>query len=239
MTGRVPPAPPALPRVAVVVPTTDTGVELELPSLLAGRASLHVARAALPAVTVEGLHAMEDQVLEQAAGLAAIGPDLFVLGCTSASFLRGHGGEQELVDRLGRVVGAHVLTTARAVVSELRRRGARVRLRASYTQDIVDLERDYLTAHGLEVTSALGLGITEDERTAELTAADLTRFARQGGADGAGVVMLSCTNLRTAHARPWLEDQVGLPVVSSNLAMAAGISALLDQAAPREEERAR
>lgn len=231
----LPPPPPALPRVAVVVPTTDTGVELELPDLLDGRASLHVGRAELEQVSLAGLAAMESRLLEQAAGLATIRPDLLLLGCTSASFVRGRDGEQELVDHLREAAGAPVLTAARAMVAQLRRHGARVRLRASYTQDIVELEREYLQAHGLEVTSARGLGITEDEQTAAVTAAELAEFASED--DDADVVMLSCTNLRTAHAQPWLVQQLRRPVVSSNLALGARARAVLDLGADPHEER--
>lgn len=219
---------PDLPRVAVIVPATDTGVEVELPGLLAGRASLHVARAPLEAVTVAALSAMVDEVLAQAEALAPIRPAVTVLGCTSASFVLGRAAEAALAAGLREAAGAPVIMTAQAMAVGLRQRGRRVRLRASYTQDIVDAERAYLESYGLDVVSAAGLGITEDEQTARVSTDELVRFATADAADGADVVMLSCTNLRTAVAHQELERRIGLPVLSSNLAMAESVAAFLD-----------
>ncbi|MFD1505711.1 hypothetical protein FE374_01070 [Georgenia yuyongxinii] len=216
------------PRVAVIVPATDTGVEIELPGLVAGRASIHVARARLDAVTVADLLAMEHDAVAQAAALAPIRPVALVLGCTSASFVRGRANEAELAARLAEAAGAPVILTAQAMAAGLRRRGSRVRLRASYTQDIVDAERAYLESYGLDVVSAEGLGITEDEQTARVGADELVRFATTGAEDGADVVMLSCTNLRTAVVHEELERRIGLPVLSSNRAMAESLTDFLD-----------
>ncbi|MHC9043304.1 maleate cis-trans isomerase family protein [Microbacterium saperdae] len=213
--------PPEPPRIAVLVPSTDTGVELELPRRLGGAASLHVARMELEAVTPEGLTALEYSAVSQAAVLHDVSPELLVFACTSGTFLRGAAFETEFVNRIGAIVGAPVVTAARAMVAAIRRRGVSVRLVASYTQDIVDAEAAYLRAAGIAVTSATGLGIIEDELTAQVSTARLLAVASSD--DDAEVVMLSCTNLRTLHAIDALERALGLPVVSSNLAVAEAI----------------
>ncbi|AXG80872.1 maleate cis-trans isomerase family protein [Streptomyces paludis] len=218
------PAPPEAPRVAVLIPATDTAVERELPGLLGGRAGLHVARMRLPSVTLDGLLALEEDAVRQAEALAPIRPALTVFACTSGSFVRGRVYEDRLTDRLAAATGAPVVTAARAMVTALRAEGGRVRLRASYTEDIVAAERRYLESFGLTVTDARGLGITEDEETARVGAGELIRFARDAPpGDDATVTMLSCTNLRTAEVLAELRQGIGLPVVSSNLALAAAV----------------
>ncbi|MFJ3673268.1 aspartate/glutamate racemase family protein [Streptomyces sp. NPDC090106] len=222
------PVPAEPPRVAVLVPATDTAVELELPGLIEGRASLHIARMRLPSVTPADLIAMEEDAVRQAEALAPIRPVLTVFACTSGSFVRGRADEARLVDRLTEAAGAPVITAAAAMVAALRAQGGRVRLRASYTDDLVTAERRYLEDHGLTVTDARGLGITEDEETARVTAEELVRFARDvPDGDDATVTMLSCTNLRTARAHTQLRRGIGLPVVSSNLALAQAVLAAL------------
>jgi len=223
------------PRVAVVVPATDTAVELELPGLLAGRASLHVARARLAAVTIPDLLALEDDALVQVAAMAPIRPAVTVFGCTSGSFVRGRTEEEAFAARLTQAAGSPVVLTARAMVTALRRRGTRVRLVAAYTDDVVAAEVDYLRSFGLEVASALGMGITEDERTAAVTGRELLAAATTHGDDGADVVMISCTNFRTSHLHAELERRLGLPVVSSNLAMAQAVLDFLDGVSEGDE----
>jgi maleate isomerase len=213
-----------VPRVGILLPSTDTGVEVELPRRLDGAASLHPARVPLAAVTRAALLRFSEDALAQAALLRDVSPDLGVFGCTSGTFLLGAEHEQDLVRRLEGVIGAPVLTVARSMTDALRRRGTRVRLVASYTADIVDAEAEYLRAAGLDVTSTIALGVTRDEETAALTAADLlTAVTREPGPVDADVVMLSCTNLRTITAARVIEERIGLPVVSSNSALAEAI----------------
>ncbi|MBO1900936.1 hypothetical protein J4H92_03110 [Leucobacter weissii] len=223
------PAPPPAerPRIAVLVPSSDTSVEIELPRRLGGAASIHVARMRLDSVTAEGLRGLEASALEQAAGLRQIAPDLALFACTSGTFLRGAAFERGFVAELEELLGARVLTAARSMVRALVARGTRVRLVASYTEDLVAAESAYLRDHGLEVASARGLGILDDEATARVTPAQLAEAAAGAAGDGADAVMLSCTNLRTLDASAWLEQRIGLPVVSSNSALAEAALAAL------------
>ena len=210
----------AAPRIAILVPSSDTGVELELPRLIGGAASLHVARMRLDSVTPTALRALEANGLEQASWLGQIRPALGLFACTSGTFLRGVDFEHDFVRNLQAAMGAPVVTAAQSMVTALRKRGTRVRLIASYSSDIVEAEAAYLRAHGLLVASATGLGIVDDEETAGVSAERLLHESARLTGDGADVIMLSCTNLRTIAASPLIEHALGLPVVSSNSALA-------------------
>ena len=70
-----------LPRVAVLVPSSDTTVEEEFPQFLAGRATTHFTRMGLPDVTPEGLAIMEDNAVAAArllADIAAVEPSVLL-----------------------------------------------------------------------------------------------------------------------------------------------------------------
>lgn len=216
-------------RVAVLLPATDTAVELELPPRLAGRASLHVARMALDSVTVEGLRQMEADAKRQARVLARVKPDLAVFACTSGTFVFGAARELHLVGELSDIFGVPVITAARSVLGALSRRGAqRIRLGAPYLPEIVRAEVDYLQAAGFAVVSQAALSITDDEQTAALGLNDLAGLIGER-ADGADTVVLSCTNLRTLDGLEQLSTAAGVPVVSSNSALFEEIGLVLEQ----------
>lgn len=219
-----------LPRVGVLIPSTDTTVEQELPALLGGRATPHFTRMLLPSVTVEGLAVMEEHAREVSGLLADIAPDVVAFTCTSGSFFRGAAAERALAADIAERTGAPVVTTASAVAAALRRRGERVRVRTPYTADITEVEAAYLRGFGLKVTSAAGLGISRDTDIAAVAPDRLLRHA--DGEDAADVLLMSCTNLPTLGLLPELERRTGLPVVTSNTATAEAILALLPPPTP-------
>lgn len=214
-----------LPRVAVLVPSSDTTLEYELPAMLAGRATVHVTRMGLPDVTPEGLAVMEDNAVAAAVLLADIGPDVVLFGCTSGSFFRGAAHERALAQTLADIVGAPVVTTAWAVTLALAGRGRAVRIRTPYTAELTAAEGDYMQAAGLVVTSARGLGLTRDEDIASVLPTEL--LAHVDGDDAADVLLASCTNLPTLGLLVELERRAGMPVVTSNSASAEAIIAVL------------
>lgn len=210
-----------LPRVGVFLPSSDTGVEAELPWRLAGLATVHFARVPLASVVLDELGRFVERAAEQWPLLRPVAPDLVVIGCTSGTFVHGRDGERRLLRDLEDLVAVPVLSTAQAMVEGLSARGTRVRLRASYDEEILALEEGYLSDAGLRVTSRRGLGISDDEQTAGLGAEALSALVK--GGDRADVAMLSCTNIRTLGIEEELERAAGIPVVSSNAALAGGI----------------
>lgn len=221
-----------IPRVGVLLPATDTGLEAELPFRLAGAASVHFARVALRSVEDQELRGFLDRAGGQLEAILAVVPDLLVVGCTSAGFVHGVDGERRRLEALERRAGVPVLSTARAMADTLLEAGRRVRLRTSYGDRLTGLEAQYLSDRGLDVVSRRGLGFTDDQRTAAVGAEQLSMLVAGGPAhhgegavdeDAADVVMLSCTNFRTLGIEPELEEAAGAPVVSSAQALAEGI----------------
>lgn len=214
-----------LPRVAVLVPSSDTTVEEELPQLLAGRATVHFTRMGLPDVTPEGLAIMEDNALVAARLLADIAPDVVLFACTSGSFFRGAVHERAMAQTLADAAGASVVTTAWAVSLALLARGTSVRIRTPYTAELTEAEGVYMRAAGLTIASAEGLGITRD---ADIAAVEpTTLLAHVEGVDAADVLLASCTNLRTLGLLAALQQRSGMPVVTSNSASAEAVIGVL------------
>lgn len=214
-----------LPRVAVLVPSSDTTVEEELPQFLAGRATAHFTRMGLPDVTPEGLAVMEDNAIAAARLLADISPDVVLFACTSGSFFRGAAHERAMAQVLADAAGAPVVTTAWSVSLALLARGTSVRIRTPYTDELTDAESVYMASAGLTIASAAGLGITSDADIAAVEPSVL--LAHVEGDDGADVLLASCTNLRTLGLLAALEARARMPVVTSNSASAEAVIAVL------------
>jgi maleate isomerase len=216
-----------LPRVGILIPSTDTTVEKELPVLLSGQASCHFARMKLTAVTHEGLRAMEADALRAAEVLADARPDVVLFACTSGTFIFGADYEADLAEKLAKASGAPVVTTARAMAEMLLTHGATVRLRTPYESSITQAEVTYLQSFGLTMSSSESLGLTVDNDIAAVPADRLLDFVT--GTDTPDVVMLSCTNLQTRHLLNDLTAAAGAPIVTSNLAAAHAVQTLFKQ----------
>src|SRR3982751_751191 len=113
-------------RVGLVVPSSNTVMEVDLYRRLPPEVTLHTARMFMVETTPEGESAMLDDYLPGAVrDLASVNPDVVVFGCTSAGALRGNDYEAERIRSRGEQTGAEVVSVAAAVRAAIRRRGAR------------------------------------------------------------------------------------------------------------------
>lgn len=156
-------------------------------------------------------------IVQAADLLRPIGPDAVAYACTAISFALGAEGDAAITDTIHQVSGAPVTTTSAALVAACRALGAaRVAVAAPYLPEITDKLRAYLEAAGLGVTGAQSLGLTRGiENTTTDQLFDLGVRAMTPDADA---IILSCTNLRTYDVVPKLEERLGKPVITSNLA---------------------
>jgi maleate isomerase len=172
--------------------------------------------------TPEGESAMLDDHLPGAVrDLASARPDVVVFGCTSAGALRGNDYEAELIRRLSEETGAEAISVAASVREAIRRRGAkRVGVVTPYVDSLNDKVRESLEADGIEVEAIHGLGIDENFEIASVEPAAITELARQhfGGDSAVDLVFASCTNFRAFDACPAIEQAVGKPAITSNMA---------------------
>lgn len=208
-------------RVALVVPSSNTVMEVDLYRRLPPGATLHTARMFLEETTPAGEERMLDEHLPQAIrDLASARPDVVVFGCTSAGALRGNRYEGELVERIARETSAAAISVAASVRASIRRRGAeRVGVITPYVEALNDKIRASLRDDGIGVAAVHGLGIDENFRIAEVEPGRIAAFAaeRFGGAD-IDLLFASCTNFRALEAIAEIELTLGVPAITSNLA---------------------
>jgi len=208
-----------MPRLGLIVPSSNTTIEKEFGILSPESFSVHIARLRLTEVTVKGLVEMEKSVEEEALKLADAGVDVIGYGCTSGSLIRGLGHDKTIEARIERASGTPAVATAGAVVSALKGWNIQqVAVATPYVDEINDLEREFLSSNGFQVADLKGLGIEENIEIGRLDSQDayeLVMRLEYADADG---VFISCTNFPTLDKIKDLEDAIRKPVISSNTA---------------------
>jgi maleate isomerase len=220
---------PASTRVGLIVPSSNTVIEVDFYRRLPPTATLHTARMYLVHTTPEGEAAMLDEHLPTAiSDLRSARPDVMVFGCTSAGALRGNDYEAQLIARIADETGAETFSVAASVRAAIRAAGGRrVGVITPYVDSLNEKIRESLEADGLAVAAIHGLGITDNYSIADVEPERIAEFASEcfAGSD-IDLLFASCTNFRALDAREEIHAALGVPVVTSNH---AALAAVLDQ----------
>ena len=211
------------PKIGLVVLATDYTIEIEIGGVLAaGGHEMHVARIAMdPEVTPETLAAMGPRISESAR-LILPGDTLDVVayGCTSASVVLGEDAVAASVHAIQ--PGARVttpITAAKAAFSALDAK--RIAVLTPYTADVNLRLRDHLEASGFTVPVFGSFNEPMDPVVASIDRGSIRRAIDTliAGQD-IDMVFVSCTSLRFLDAVAKTEDQIDLPITTSNHALA-------------------
>ncbi len=206
-------------RLGLIVPSSNTTMEMELHEALPEGVSLHTARVPLKNVTEEELVKMNALAVEAAKLLRDAGVEMILYGCTSGSFIGGKDYEKKLEAKIEEEVNVPVVSTSTAVVEALKILDARdVLVITPYTEEINSREREFLEANGFNVLDIRGLGIEDNTQIGKLEPYEAYRLAKASFMDEADAIFISCTNLRTFEIIEPLEEDLGIPVVTSNQA---------------------
>ena len=145
--------------------------------------------------------------------------DLILYVCTSGSFIGGGEFDKEVSMKIEDEVKLPVVTTSTAIVEALKILDAQqILVVTPYTDEINQRVREYLEANELEVIDIRGLGIVDNTKIGRLEPYEAYRMIKALFTDEADAVFISCTNFRTFEIIELLEDDFGIPVVTSNQA---------------------
>jgi maleate isomerase len=172
-------------------------------------------------ITPETLRAMRDRITPAAQLiLPDIHLDVVAFGCTSASMALG---EDEVFRQIRRARPEIACTTpVTAAFAAFRALGARrIGVLTPYAPEVNAVVRDYLDRHGAEVAAFATFDKRDDREAARISvdsiAAGIATLARSARLDA---VFVSCTSLRLAEQIGAIEADVGLPITSSDHALA-------------------
>ena len=210
-------------RVGLVVLATDFTIEHEFRQVFnEPETGLFAARILNEVkVTPETLSAMEARITDTV-NLILPGETLDVVayGCTSASMVMG---EEKVFARIkASRPNAKCTTPATAAFEAFRAFGAkRIAVLTPYRSDVNEIVKNYIENAGFEVPVFGSFNEEHDPTVARIDATSISnavdKLKTLGDFDA---VFVSCTNVRLMDAVCEIERKTGLPVTSSNHAMA-------------------
>jgi maleate isomerase len=222
-------------RIGMIVPSSNTTMELELPELFRRRErtaperfGFHSSRMRMTRITPEALAAMDADSDRCAEELADADCDVVAYGCVVATMAGGAGAHIRAEDRLERTAAAAgvrhvpVVTSAGALTGALGSLGARrVALIAPYVEALTERVVDYLGSFGIEVVDAISLGISDNRAAGHVDPQTLVTVSRGLHLARADAVVLSaCVQMPSLPAIPRVEGRTGLPTLSAGTATA-------------------
>ncbi|CAE6795407.1 maleate cis-trans isomerase family protein [Paraburkholderia haematera] len=155
--------------------------------------------------------------LEYHAGLLADAKvDLIALNCTAAGVVNG---PEAIRRRITDATGIAAVTTIDAVLAALEALSAsRIALLTPYRQEVVLTEIGFLRGHGIDVVDHASLPCQTPLEQAAITPESWLHLAA-GIAGGFDALLISCAGIQVSPVIETLENEVGVPVVTSNAAL--------------------
>ncbi|WBU56104.1 maleate cis-trans isomerase family protein [Paracoccus sediminicola] len=203
-------------RFGLIALSTDMTVEADAARLLPENCRLHVTRIAFDNPTTRENLLKTGPRLRAAADLLVPEVELDGIGfaCTSASAVLGDA-VHEAIGHRGRLA-----TPGGAAIRGFAALGVgRVALMTPYLAATADLVGDHFEAHGLEVVRRHSMGFEDDRDMALLPADRIIEFALAADDRRAEALFMSCTALPAVAVIDEIEDRLGKPVISANLAL--------------------
>lgn len=224
-------------RIGLIILATDHTTEVDFQRMVAsGRIGLYVTRIpyANP-VTPDNLMRMQPQLTASAALILPDEPlDVVMYSCTSASVVIGDARIEAAVQAAK--PGVPVVTPTAASVRGLKAVGAkRISVLTPYTVETSRPMARYFADLGFQIDRFTCLGLTDDREMARISHDEIAAFAEEAMAPQSEALFISCTAVRAAEVVPRIEQALGKPVVSSNLATAWACLRLCGDAAPQPE----
>jgi len=219
-------------RLGLIVPSSNTTMETELPELFRRREAVaperftfHSARMRMTRVTPEALAAMDSHSGDCAVELADADCDVLAYACLVAVMASGRRAHVAAEERLAAAAGRPVVTSAGALAAGVRALGVRrVALVAPYLPALTATAVDYLADLGVEVVDAVSLEVADNLAVGRLDPARLPGLV--DGLDlsrAEAVVASACVQMPSLPALEEIERRTGLPALSAATATAAAV----------------
>ncbi|GII23420.1 maleate cis-trans isomerase family protein [Planosporangium mesophilum] len=217
-------------RVGLIVPSSNTTMETEIPELLRRHGerygtsfTFHSSRARLHTVDAESLAKMVADSDRCADELGDAEVDVVGYACLVAVMAQGNGAHVGIEERLQSVLTASrsakatMTSSAGALVRTLTALGLRrVAVVAPYMPALTELVVGYLEDGGVSVADSVSLSVADNCAVGRLDPQNLPEHVKRLDTSGVdGVVLSACVQMPSLPAVQAVEDALGLPVVTA------------------------
>lgn len=218
-------------RIGQIVPSSNTTMETEIPSILRERElilperfTFHSSRMRMKKVTKDELEKMDADSDRCALELSDAAVDVLGYACLVAIMSMGKGyhkvSEQRLFQRT--VENNHpapVVTSAGALVDGLHAIGAKkVSILTPYMKPLTQLVIDYIENEGIEVVDSISLEIPDNLEVGRQNPMAPVEITKKLNTNVDAIVASACVQMPSLPSVQEIENRVGLPVLSSSIA---------------------
>ena len=220
----------AMHRIGLIVPSSNTTMETEVPALLRERErerpedrfAIHGARVRMQNVTPKELRAMNAQTGRATTELADMRPSVVATACLVAVMAQGPNHHRIMQAEIESILEreqapAPVVSSAGALVDALRALGARrIAMVTPYLKELTQLVAGYIEDAGVEVGDAVSLEVSDNRAVAALDPEDLkTHWKRLDLRNCDALVLSACVQMPSLPAIEDAERESGLPTISA------------------------
>lgn len=217
-------------RVGLIVPSSNTTMETEIPAMLHSRQQLlpnetftfHSSRMRMMHVNPEELKKMDVESDRCAVELSDARCDLLAYACLIAIMCHGPGYHQISEERLGKATAENgaptpIVSSAGALIEGIQTIGAKkVSIITPYMKPLTNMVIEYLNTSGIEVIDSISLEVPDNLEVGRLDPMNLLDHANRLNIKGADAVVLSaCVQMPSLPAIQMVQERLGLPVLSS------------------------
>lgn len=221
-------------RVGLIVPSSNTTMETEIPAMLQERRKIkpetftfHSARMRMMHVSPEELIKMDVASDRCALELSDARCDVLAYACLVAIMCQGPGYHKISEKRLGKVVEenagvAPIVSSAGALIEGIKTIGAkRVAIITPYMKSLTNQVIEYLNASEIEVVDSISLEVADNLEVGRLDPKNLISHAENLNIENADAVVLSaCVQMQSLPSIQEVENRLGIPVLSAATATA-------------------
>lgn len=163
--------------------------------------------------------ASSDEPENSAKVLVITKPHVIAYACTAVSFIRGVGGDLDIIRRIEKATGIPATTTSTAAVAALRHLNVKnLAVITPYPDEVNEALKRFLQGSGFNVTRISGLQHRYGVEIGDVQPETLYRLGRDVVKEEDEALFISCTGLRTLDILEPLEEDLGKPVVTANQA---------------------
>jgi maleate cis-trans isomerase len=205
-----------------MIPTNNTVIEPEISALAPNGVTFHVTRMVSSRTgqgSVEGLFNLVNSVDRAAEELSITGVEAVVYGCLSTSFAVADW-EEEFPRKVARWTSVPAITAFGATCAALHRQEvSKVALLCPYGSELQEKAFPAFSRAGFEIVTLTSLDVTGLRDVCNVSPELVYRTARQMNIKNADALCILATDLPTVPVLPVLEQDLNLPVVSTNQAL--------------------
>jgi maleate cis-trans isomerase len=205
-------------RFGILIPASNTNVEVEYYGAMPPTCSMHFARLNMPTADRAGWLLQDADIDYQSRLLGSAKVAAVLLGQTSASFFHPEY-DREVRARMEEHSGRPAYTAAQAVVGAIEAVGAaRISMVSPFEPAVAALGCDYFAAHGLDVVGQESFAMRDNDSISRIDPDLIFHAALRADSSASQAIVVPGGNFRGLSLIPRLEEALGKPVITTNQA---------------------